>query len=348
LNQSLVRKLRRYAKTPTSQGTRLTDPATFGVTLQCFGLWTGTLLAALLLTHALTGCRAPRDPDLDQRIALQQRQQSQPLNPSPQKTPVPVVEEHQQSTTPAKGMIARAHYDDKERERILAAIPGKGSHIKATLQSALGDIDCWLETESAPQTVTNFIALALGLRQWRDPDTGDLLQIPYYDGMNFHRTIKDFIIQTGNPGAKAAGGPGWKLERETGNAELYSQPGTMGMVDKGDDTHGGQFFITLKAAKNLASKYTAFGRCESLDLVRNIANADKYPSEKEGKNPTKPKKPVRLLKVLVQWEERPTVHQKTRSAKDETPPSPSKKAPTPPDSRPRKPVKEAATKESAR
>ena len=73
----------------------------------------------------------------------------------------------------------------------------------------------------------------------------------------------------------------------------------MGMVDAGEDTHGSQFFITLRAQKSLKGKYAPFGRCTSTDLIKRIANAEKEPAKSKGKSATKPIKPVRINAVEV-------------------------------------------------
>lgn len=246
------------------------------------------------------GCRAPRDPDLEQRVASARAEQpgeaSAPSTtpeeqaPTAQKTgnapPVPKV---------ADEVLRTLSSDDLKS--IMASVGGQGPVLTATIHTAKGDIHCTLDADAAPQAVGNFIALATAQRPWRDPDTSELMKTPFYDGLTFHRVITGYIIQTGNPGV-AGGGPGWRIPRETGIAGAFDQDGAMAMVDAGDDTHGSQFFITLRASKSLAERYTPFGHCKNLDIVRAIADAEKVPAE-GSKTPTKAVEPVRIDSVTV-------------------------------------------------
>jgi cyclophilin family peptidyl-prolyl cis-trans isomerase len=159
-----------------------------------------------------------------------------------------------------------------------------------------------LDHVAAPQATANVVALALGLEPWRDPDTKELLTTRFYDGMTFNRTIKNFIIQTGNPGSRASGGPGWAIKREGDPLGRYNTPGALGMVDSADNTHGSQFFITLRKQKSLADRYSAFGVCGSSEVIKSIANAPKEPAKKEGKSATKPIDPVRIKRLSLSWE----------------------------------------------
>jgi len=188
-------------------------------------------------------------------------------------------------------------YGEAELTKIMSGLPGEGDAVEATLETAEGTIRCQLLPELAPQTVGNFVALATGQRSWRDPDTGDVSKGRFYDGLTFHRTIANFIIQTGNPSATKAAGPGWTITRETGDAALFDQAGVLAMVDAGEDSHGSQFFVTVRASASLKPKYTAFGTCDNAALVKKIADADKHPSTAEGKSATKPVRPTRLTKV---------------------------------------------------
>ncbi|MDP6946332.1 MAG: peptidylprolyl isomerase [Myxococcota bacterium] len=160
---------------------------------------------------------------------------------------------------PPAGSVELRTYSDKELADIFGAVPlGEGVSPEATdltyevaLETAKGEIKCRLDHTEAPQTAANFIALTKGLRAWRDPDTKEVVERRFYDGLTFHRAIKDFIIQTGNPGTGGSAGPGWTLPREQGLEARYDAPGAMGMVDAGEDSHGSQFFITLRAQKSL-------------------------------------------------------------------------------------------------
>ncbi|MEC9070888.1 MAG: peptidylprolyl isomerase [Myxococcota bacterium] len=256
------------------------------------------MLCALFVGSS--ACRAPRDPDLDQRLA----KAAEPAPP-----PSPESQEKGEESSPAKargtesappkGEIVLRKYTDKDLASIMAAIPGSGETISVELSTQMGPVHCTLDVAGAPQISGNFIALALGLRPWRDPDTGEEMKSPFYDGLSFHRCITGFIIQTGNPSTVRAGGPGWTLPREPGKPARFQSPGALAMVDAGDDTHGSQFFITLRPSTSLKDRYTAFGHCENLELVRKIADAEKLPPSTEGKSATRPRQPVRLDQVRV-------------------------------------------------
>ena len=139
--------------------------------------------------------------------------------------------------------------------------------------------------------------MALGLTPWKARDDGPDQTRPFYDGLGFHRTLDDFIIQAGNPTGAYNAGPGWRIARETGANDLFTELGTLAMIDDGDATHGSQFFIALRADKSLGRRYVAFGRCNNLDLVRTIANAEKKPTT-EGK-PNSPKEPVSIERIAL-------------------------------------------------
>ncbi|MCB9730417.1 MAG: peptidylprolyl isomerase [Deltaproteobacteria bacterium] len=259
---------------------------------------TPALAAILLLSPA---CRAPRDPDLERRVAEAAVPTGTEAPPAAAPAPEPAKPEPASpgnaTVVPKAGEEEVRTLSDEEIQAILAAVPGQGPVLSAILHTERGDIHCTLDAEAAPQTVANFVALATAQRPWRDPDTGELMHTPLFDGLDFHRIISGYIAQTGNPGGHA-GGPGWRIPREAGIPDAYDGEGIMGMVDAGDDTHGSQFFITLRPAKSLSGRYTPFGRCGDLGVVRTIADAEKKPVE-GGKTPTRPVDPVRLEKVEV-------------------------------------------------
>jgi len=170
---------------------------------------------------------------------------------------------------------------------------------RVVFETQEGDITCHLDHEEAPQAAANFIALARGQRVCRDSDTKEIVERRFYDGLTFHRTIRNFIIQTGNPGTGASAGPGWTIAREEGNQARYDAPGAMGMVDAGEDTHGSQFFITLRGQASLKGKYSPFGLCDSEDVIQRIASGEKQAATAKGKSATKPVNAVRLTRARV-------------------------------------------------
>ena len=185
------------------------------------------------------------------------------------------------------------------------SITGEGEVLELALETAEGTIRCELAPEAAPQTVTNLVALVTGRRDWRDPDTGDISRGRFYDGLTFHRTIANFIIQTGNPSAIGAGGPGWTLTREPGLKDVFGRGGVLAMVDAGEDSHGSQFFITTRASTSLEGRYTPFGTCDNAELVKKIADAEKHPPKSEGKSATRSLRPTRIKRAVVTRRSKP-------------------------------------------
>jgi cyclophilin family peptidyl-prolyl cis-trans isomerase len=114
----------------------------------------------------------------------------------------------------------------------------------ATLHTNHGAIELELFDEDAPKTVENFRKLAAD---------------GFYDGVGFHRVIKDFMIQGGDPTGTGAGGPGYTFEDEFNEQKV--ERGALAMANAGPNTNGSQFFIvTTEAAPWLDGKHTVFGR----------------------------------------------------------------------------------------
>lgn len=125
----------------------------------------------------------------------------------------------------------------------------------AKFETNKGNFDVEFFTKDAPNTVNNFVYLA------RDN---------FYDGLTFHRVIKDFMIQGGDPKGDGTGGPGYKFEDEINSRKLVK--GVLAMANSGVNTNGSQFFIvTAEATDWLDGKHTAFGNVISgLDVVLSI------------------------------------------------------------------------------
>lgn len=253
------------------------------------------LTIGLALLTALGACAAPRDPELERAIIKHRLAQKAPKPAEEPSTPAPPPAPAAKSVDPGASRPLKT-YDGNELARIAAAVPGTGARIVAAIETAQGTIECILD-ERAPQTVANFVALALGQTPWRPRENAPEETRPFYDGLRFHRAQDDFIIQAGNPTGAHNAGPGWRIARETGANELFAEPGTLAMIDDGDLTHGSQFFIVLRADKGLGRRYAAFGRCNNLELVRTIANAEKKPTT-EGK-PSTPKEPVQIERLTL-------------------------------------------------
>ena len=129
----------------------------------------------------------------------------------------------------------------------------------ATMSTNHGDITIELFDEDAPKTVENFKKL-----------TGD----GFYDGLTFHRIIKDFMIQGGCPEGTGTGGPGYQFEDEFHPDLQFSKPYLLAMANAGPNTNGSQFFIvTVGSAPWLDGKHTVFGEVKSgIEIVDELEN----------------------------------------------------------------------------
>ncbi len=92
--------------------------------------------------------------------------------------------------------------------------------VEATIKTNLGDIELELYQDLVPKTVDNFIGLAKGTKEWKDPVSGEMVKKPFYDGLIFHRVISDFMVQGGCPLGSGSGGPGFRFEDEFPSEEI--------------------------------------------------------------------------------------------------------------------------------
>lgn len=129
----------------------------------------------------------------------------------------------------------------------------------ATMETSKGTIVIELYPEYAPKTVNNFAFLA-----------GE----GYYDGINFHRVISNFMVQGGDPTGTGRGGPGYQFEDEFAGNPLKHETGVLSMANAGPATNGSQFFITHAPQPHLNGKHTVFGKTENMDVVNAIRQGD--------------------------------------------------------------------------
>ncbi len=144
--------------------------------------------------------------------------------------------------------------------------------IVAKIDTSKGTLQCKLYDDKAPVTVANFIGLATGKRAWKDPSTGKWVNKPAYDGTTFHRIIKGFMIQGGDPKGNGSGEPGYVIKDEIWEGAKHDRAGLLCMANRGPNTNGAQFFITDAAAPHLDKGYTIFGECAPEQVVHDIAS----------------------------------------------------------------------------
>ncbi len=145
--------------------------------------------------------------------------------------------------------------------------------LYAVLETSLGTVVCALEFEKTPVTVGNFVGLAEGRIQFLEPRTQEWVSRPYYDGMKFHRVVKDFVIQGGDPLADGTGGPGYVFIDEFHRELRHDRPGVLSMANSGPGTNGSQFFITLAKLSYLDGRHTVFGHVvHGMDVLQRIAS----------------------------------------------------------------------------
>ena len=137
--------------------------------------------------------------------------------------------------------------------------------LNAVFDTDRGQIKVELYPDKAPLTVASFVNLA---------------RRGFYDGLNFHRVIPDFMIQGGCPKGTGTGGPGYKFEDETGNGVRHER-GVLSMANAGPNTNGSQFFITHVKTDWLDGKHTVFGKVtEGLEVVDAVKQGDVIKSVK--------------------------------------------------------------------
>ncbi|MEW1911242.1 peptidylprolyl isomerase [Kitasatospora sp. NPDC085895] len=149
------------------------------------------------------------------------------------------------------------------------------AHVRtATLRTDQGDIVVDLFPFHAPRTVANFVELAEGTREWVDPESGEKVARPFYDGTVFHRVVGGFMIQGGDPLGDGTGGPGYAFADEFHPELAFTKPFLLAMANAGPGTNGSQFFITVAPATRLTRKHTIFGEVTdpaAREVVKRIA-----------------------------------------------------------------------------
>lgn len=164
----------------------------------------------------------------------------------------------------------------------------------ALFQTNMGDFKIKLFNDRVPKTVENFVGLAEGTKEFTDAKTGEKVKRPFYDGLIFHRVIKDFMIQGGCPTGTGTGDPGYRFADEIiPGKNSHNKPGMLSMANAGPNTNGSQFFITVVETPWLDRGHTIFGEVvEGYELVDQISKVKTLPGDK-------PVEPIILKKVTI-------------------------------------------------
>jgi peptidyl-prolyl cis-trans isomerase A (cyclophilin A) len=158
------------------------------------------------------------------------------------------------------------------------------THV-ATINTNRGAIKVNLYGNHAPKTVRNFVGLATGEIEWTHPGTGKKSNEPLYNGVVFHRIIKDFMIQGGDPLGQGIGGPGYQFDDEIHPELNFSEPYVLAMANAGRDrftgggTNGSQFFITTVPTPWLQGKHTIFGVVADEESKRVVDAIEAVPTD---------------------------------------------------------------------
>ena len=180
-------------------------------------------------------------------------------------------------------------------------VPGDGAlHVR--LVTNHGSIVARLEETRAPNTVANFVGLAMGTIDWKDPKDGKSMKgTPFYDGLLFHRVVRNFVVQAGDPKSRyedlaeewGTGDPGYKFPDEFNPSLRHNRAGMLSMANSGKDSNGSQFFITEVPTPHLDNRHAVFGMVISgHEVLKSIANCD---TTDKGR----PTDPIRLEQVVV-------------------------------------------------
>jgi len=168
------------------------------------------------------------------------------------------------------------------------------ARVLVHFETTLGKFTAELYEDKTPKTVANFVGLAEGSKEWIHPKTKQKSTAPYYDGIIFHRVIRDFMIQGGDPLGLGYGGPGYNFEDEFHPSLRHDRAGILSMANAGPNTNGSQFFVTLAPTPHLDRRHTVFGAViEGLDVVEKIGV-----TKTDGQD--RPVTPVVMNKVTVE------------------------------------------------
>lgn len=156
----------------------------------------------------------------------------------------------------------------------------------AKFETTEGDFEVELLLDRAPIAAWNFINLAEGRQE-------NVKNAPYYDGLIFHRVIAGFMAQAGCPNGMGTGGPGYEFVNENHPESSHDGEGVLAMANRGPDTNGSQFYITLAPTPHLDGGYTIFGKVKTgMETIKTIGSV-------ETGNQDKPRTDIVINKVTI-------------------------------------------------
>ena len=171
---------------------------------------------------------------------------------------------------------------------------------KAVLHTSHGDITINLFGELAPVTVENFVGLATGQKKFTDPLTGEEETRPFYDGLGFHRIIRQFMIQGGCPIGNGTGGPGYIFDDEIHEENSFDRPFLLAMANAGKQggrgTNGSQFFITTVPTPHLNNGHTIFGEVADGESAKVVEAIEKVPTDRSDR----PEEPAFIESITIE------------------------------------------------
>jgi peptidyl-prolyl cis-trans isomerase A (cyclophilin A) len=232
-----------------------------------------------MFTLAVAGCGGP------QQSAPPAEPAATPAPPASAPAPTPPPAETEKPAPPAAAPApstekpADAEPADTSKPSASKYGPGIYAHFTTTK----GNFIVKFFDKDAPKTVANFVGLAEGKKAWTDPRSGRQVRRPYYRNVLFHRVIPNFMIQGGDPEGTGMGGPGYTFDDEISPNHKHDKAGIVSMANRGPNTNGGQFFITVAAYPSLDGKYSIFG--EVVEGLDNVVAISKVPRSQGNNRP---------------------------------------------------------------
>jgi peptidyl-prolyl cis-trans isomerase A (cyclophilin A) len=211
-----------------------------------------------------------------------------------------VAAEASWAQTSATSQSAPAAKTSTAAKPSVAAKPtGEATKPTAIINTSVGKMTCTLFPDKAPFGVENFIGLASGTKDWKNPVSGATKHgVPLYDGTVFHRVIPEFMIQGGDPAGTGSGAdPVTPFKNEVSSDLLFDRPGRLAYANTGrPSSNSAQFFITEVATPHLNGGYTIFGQCDdaTVELVKVIARKPTDPATEN-----RPLRPVKIIHISI-------------------------------------------------